>query len=77
MKITILYFASLREVIGKASDELTVNSPLTAGEAWGLSTNNALRPSNTLIAINQSYVDADTLLTDGDELAFFPPVTGG
>ena len=77
MKITILYFASLRESLGKANDILTVDSPLTAGQAWDISTDNTLRPSNTLIAINQEYVDANTPLADGDELAFFPPVTGG
>jgi len=77
MKINILYFASLREAIGKPNDILDVDSSLTASQAWELSTHNAVRPSNTLIAINQEYVDAETLLNDGDELAFFPPVTGG
>lgn len=77
MKITVLYFASLRETIGKASDVLQVGHPLTASQAWDLSTDQTPRPSNTLIAINQEYVDKNTQLKEGDELAFFPPVTGG
>lgn len=77
MKITILYFASLREAIDKPNDQLNIDAPLTASQAWDISTKQATRPSNTLIAVNQEYVDADTLLNDGDELAFFPPVTGG
>ncbi len=77
MKITILYFASLREAIGKGSDEISSDSSLTAKQAWDLSTDNKKMPDNTLIAINQEYVKGDTQLADGDELAFFPPVTGG
>ena len=77
MKVSILYFASLRETVGKAGDQLETDMPLTADMAWIIATNNLSRPDNTLIAINQEYVDADTQLSDGDELAFFPPVTGG
>jgi molybdopterin synthase sulfur carrier subunit len=34
-------------------------------------------PDNLLMAINQDYVQADANVEDGDEVAFFPPVTGG
>jgi molybdopterin synthase sulfur carrier subunit len=34
-------------------------------------------PTSTLIAINMEYTDAKAALKDGDEVAFFPPVTGG
>lgn len=77
MKITILYFASLREAVGSPSNQLETDNPLTANQAWNISTNKMERPSNTLISVNQEYVNAETLLNDGDELAFFPPVTGG
>lgn len=78
MKIKICYFASLREEIGQ--DESTVNTSeasLTPLTAWTLATGRTSLPSNILVAVNQEYVDIDRLLTDGDEVAFFPPVTGG
>jgi molybdopterin synthase sulfur carrier subunit len=78
MKIKISYFASLREEIGR--DESTVKTndvSLTPLTAWTLATGRTALPSNILVAVNQEYVAVDSLLTDGDEVAFFPPVTGG
>jgi molybdopterin synthase sulfur carrier subunit len=77
MKITILYFASLRDYIGKADDCLESKQMITAKQAWDIATQSCQLPSNTLVAVNQNYVTLDTPLQDGDELAFFPPVTGG
>jgi molybdopterin converting factor small subunit len=34
-------------------------------------------PGNILMAVNQEYAEADQFVSDGDEVAFFPPVTGG
>ncbi|MFV2384055.1 molybdopterin synthase sulfur carrier subunit, partial [Escherichia coli] len=42
-------------------------------ERWAL----ALEDGNLLAAVNQTLVRRDRALTDGDEVAFFPPVTGG
>ncbi len=77
MKIKIIYFASLREQIGRAGDLIEVAAPLTAMQAWTLATGNNELPENILIAINHEYVQADSIVNDSDELAFFPPVTGG
>ena len=77
MKINIIYFASLREKIGRGSDLIEVDAPLTTAQAWTLATGNNELPDNILIAINHEYVRADSMLNDNDELAFFPPVTGG
>lgn len=75
--IRILYFASLRERVGRASAELPEDDPLTVAEVW-LRLNPALPlPPNTLAAINHEYVDLGAPVRGGDELAFFPPVTGG
>ena len=75
--IRILYFASLRERVGRASAELPEDDPLTVAEVW-LRLNPALPlPPNTLAAINHEYVELGARVHDGDELAFFPPVTGG
>ena len=77
MKITILYFASLRDRIGKADDDIEYQQAITAKQAWDHANPSYVLPSNTLVAINQNYASLDTPLQDGDELAFFPPVTGG
>lgn len=78
MKIKIHYFASLRETFGRSDDllETTVES-LTIKQAWQKVTGLPELPSDLLIAVNQEYSSEDVLLSDGDELAFFPPVTGG
>ena len=77
MKIKIHYFASLREKIGRASDDIESVDPLTVIQAWQQATGLPELLDNLLIAVNQEYTSADTSLSDGDELAFFPPVTGG
>lgn len=77
MTITIVYFASLREQIGRARDEVETDQAVTAAEAWKLATGQEQIPANILIALNHDYVTADALVKPGDELAFFPPVTGG
>lgn len=75
MSIQVKFFASLREKIGVADS--TVEQASTADEVWNLATNNADRPDNMLIAINLEYAKLDSPVNDGDEVAFFPPVTGG
>jgi len=77
MNIKITYFASLRESLGRSEQIITVDHPITALQAWTNATGEAELPSHLLIAINHEYKDAQSLINDGDELAFFPPVTGG
>ena len=77
MKIKIQYFASLREQIGRSGDELDCNKSITVVEAWKQATGLPELSSELLIAINQEYSSSNALLKEGDELAFFPPVTGG
>lgn len=77
MSIKIIYFASLREEIGRANDLLETDSSIAASEAWTQATGKEVLPAKVLIAVNHEYVSADTLVKAGDELAFFPPVTGG
>ncbi len=79
MKINILFFASLREAAGVASMEVEVGPGTTVSELWQqLSGSFELAPAKVLCAVNQEYVDDQYVLTDKvQELAFFPPVTGG
>ncbi|MFA7268886.1 MAG: molybdopterin converting factor subunit 1 [Sterolibacterium sp.] len=84
MAIKLLYFAHLRESFGMAGEEI----PLPAGVAdvAALKHHLAARgdPWPVLVhsqslrtAVNQRMVGPEALLADGDEVAFFPPVTGG
>ncbi len=75
MSIQVKFFASLREKVGTSNAE--INSVPTAGDAWDIATNSAERPVNVLVAINLEYAQFDSPINDGDEVAFFPPVTGG
>ncbi len=75
--IKILYFASLREQIGRGTDNLEITKPINVLEAWQQATGLDEFTDNLLISVNQEYASAEALVSDGDELAFFPPVTGG
>ncbi len=82
--IHVLYFARLREQLGTAGEELAAPTPLTAGALIDRLAERGGRWAEVfdpgpglLVAVNQSMARPDTLLRDGDEVAFFPPVTGG
>lgn len=75
MSITVRMFAGLRERAGIDETRLD-DTPATVADAWQAVTD-LDRPGNTLAAVNHEYVALDHPLTDGDEVAFFPPVTGG
>lgn len=77
MSITVKFFASLRETIGKADATLDADNASTAADAWKMATDNHEPVSNMLVAINMEYASLDETVNDGDEVAFFPPVTGG
>ena len=82
--LTVRFFARLRETLDCAELQLPLDeSPQTVGDirrrlsergdAWA----SALGEDNLIAAVNQVVVTDDPALEDGDELAFFPPVTGG
>ena len=79
MTVTIKYFASLREVIGRSEDSLDIgNGKVTVAEVWSKAADGKRSlPENVLTSVNMEYVKPDTIVKDGDEVAFFPPVTGG
>ena len=76
MSISVKFFASLREQVGKGETRLE-SSVTTVSEVWREATGDLPMPANTLMAVNLDYVDAEHAVQDGDEVAFFPPVTGG
>ncbi|MFZ2724980.1 MAG: MoaD/ThiS family protein [Methylococcaceae bacterium] len=77
MTINIRYFASLKERVGKTQQKIDFIENESLINLWTRVNKDLNLPTNTLAAINQEYVDLQTLIKDGDEVAFFPPVTGG
>lgn len=77
MSINVLFFASLREAIGRQQATLSYTAPVDVKTVWSQTTEDLAMPDNTLCAINMEYVKPDAAVSDGDEVAFFPPVTGG
>ena len=77
MSITVKFFASLRETIGKADTSLNADTISTTKDVWNAATDNHELIPNMLVAINMEYANLDEPVKDGDEVAFFPPVTGG
>lgn len=80
--IEVLYFASLREAVGVAKSSHDFAGATTVadviatlksrGEPWTSALDGQL-----LCSVNQEMASFDAPLSDGDELALFPPVTGG
>ena len=77
MRIQVRFFAALRERLGVAEQLLAVPDNITVAELWSLAVPDQPLPDNVLAARNMEYVQVDCPLADGDEVAFFPPVTGG
>ena len=85
MQVTILYFAGLREALQTSGETVQLPAQVaTAGAlrewlvARGAPYAEALaRGKAVRISVEQAMADADTPLSDGAEVAFFPPVTGG
>ncbi len=81
MKIKARFFALYRELTGKALDEFEVDAPATAGQFREEVVRRypALKPyfASATMAVNAEYAAAETGLKDGDEVAFFPPLSGG
>lgn len=83
--VHILFFASFREQLNTRQVELELTDTpcsvadlmgrliATGGEAW----QHVLGSDNLVIAVNQSVCSRQQAVCDGDEVAFYPPVTGG
>lgn len=77
MSIQVRFFASLREQLGQGGCEIPAAQAATVQEVWDVATQGQALPQNILSALNMEYVALDHPVADGDEVAYFPPVTGG
>jgi molybdopterin synthase sulfur carrier subunit len=77
MTIKVRYFASLKETIGRSDDNLEFFDLATVSDVWHRANPNKTLPENCLAAVNMDYVELSDPVKDFDEVAFFPPVTGG
>lgn len=84
MKLKVLYFASLREALGSSGEEIDLPTGVSTagalrdhiigrGQPWDA----LARAKNLRCAVNKAMVGFDATIKAGDEVAFFPPVTGG
>lgn len=77
MAIRVKYFASLREKMGRVEENLVAEGLADVSAVWRAVDENRPMPDQLLCAVNHEYAKPDTPVRDGDEVAFFPPVTGG
>ncbi|GIU20670.1 molybdopterin synthase sulfur carrier subunit [Shewanella schlegeliana] len=82
--INVLFFAQIRELLGTASVKVEAGEHTQTAEGlratlaatddkWA----KVMASDKLLVAVNQTISQWDTPIVDGDEVAFFPPVTGG
>lgn len=81
--ITIKYFASLRAIAEKEEESLDIENPITIDQLSDIISKTApkmgeiIREKKVMISVNQEMASADTIIHDGDEVAFLPPFSGG
>lgn len=81
INVEVRHFAMIREIVGRAGEQLSVAEGATAGDLFDALTTEfprleRLKPM-VMPMVNRTYVPADHILRDGDEVAFIPPVSGG
>ncbi|MHB8948955.1 MAG: MoaD/ThiS family protein [Rhodoferax sp.] len=83
MKVTVKYFASIREALGLASESVVSDAATLAAlrdeliARGGAYADSLARGRSVRLAVDQVMCEETALLVEGAEVAFFPPVTGG
>ena len=77
MAIKVKFFASLREQLTESIDQVDAAGLSTVSDVWEKATSTKLMPSHVLCSVNLEHREPHEPVSDGDEVAFFPPVTGG
>jgi molybdopterin synthase sulfur carrier subunit len=79
VRVRLRYFASIRERLGRTTEEIELADGMTVAGVWRtlVAECPALEQQRYRPAVNQEYTSDDQVLSDGDELVFIPPVSGG
>ena len=81
MRVNLLYFASFRDAAGLSEQVRELPEGTRVRQLWDSISREVPRlgafPAMPPAAVNREYVEGETVLRDGDEVAFLPPVAGG
>lgn len=77
MSITVKFFGSVRESVGVSNVAIDSDGLSDVESVWRRATDDAAVVEDVLCAVNLEHRELDHPVSDGDEIAFFPPVTGG
>ncbi|MBT7951344.1 MAG: molybdopterin converting factor subunit 1 [Gammaproteobacteria bacterium] len=77
MSIKVKFFARMRDEAGLDGGELEYEEGMKIADIWNQLVKGADYPEAVMVAVNMEYVSGEPKIKDGDEIAFFPPVTGG
>lgn len=77
MTVTVKFFASLRDQMGCDGATVEIGEIATVADIWLQASGGKALPPNVLVSINMEYSNSSATVSSGDEVAFFPPVTGG
>jgi len=81
--ITVKFFASLKAIAEKEEEQIEVQSSISMDQLSDIISKTSpkmgdiIRGNKIMISVNQEMADADTIIHDGDEVAFLPPFSGG
>ena len=81
--ITVKFFASLKAIAEKEEEQIEVQSSISMDQLSDIISKTSprigdiIRDNKIMISVNQEMADADTVMHDGDEVAFLPPFSGG
>jgi molybdopterin converting factor subunit 1 len=79
--VRVLFFGHLKDILAGGTTSLTLAEGATASDAANALAKQDIRFNGLLakarVAVQQEFADADTVLHDGDEIAFLPPMSGG
>jgi sulfur-carrier protein len=81
--ITVKFFASLKAIAEKEEEQIEVQNSISMDQLSDIISKTSpkmgdiIRDNKIMISVNQEMADADTVIHDGDEVAFLPPFSGG
>lgn len=81
ISVRVRFFAGHRDIVGQAELPIALEAGATVGALWEILSARYPRlagyTGRLLFAVNQQYAEPATLLAEGDEVSFIPPVSGG